>query len=106
MAKKRGKFIDDGRVIAPMNIEGMPWYTPKRASHGDEMCQGDGSADTFVCQGDGSADTFSAAFPAKMTRGENIAFSFGVLKAVLLVSVVFIGVLFLFILFCTNVWLK
>ena len=20
---------DDGRVIAPMNVEGMPWYTPK-----------------------------------------------------------------------------
>lgn len=20
---------DDGRVIAPMNVEGMPWYAPK-----------------------------------------------------------------------------
>lgn len=24
--KKREKFEDDGRVIAPMNVPGMPWY--------------------------------------------------------------------------------
>ena len=94
MAKKRGKFIDDGRVIAPMNIEGMPWYAPGKKPQQD------------VCQGDGSADTLGPAIPAKMTRGENIAFSFGVIKAVLLVTFIFVGTLFLFILFCVNVWLK
>ena len=27
---KRKDFDDDGRVIANMNVEGMPWYDPKR----------------------------------------------------------------------------
>ena len=30
MEKKRTSFEeDDGRVVAPMNVEGMPWYAPK-----------------------------------------------------------------------------
>lgn len=29
MAKRRKKYDDDdGRVIAKMNVDGMPWYTP------------------------------------------------------------------------------
>ena len=91
--KKRVEFIDDGRVIAPMNVEGMPWYAPKRASPpaggGDDAGPGEG-----------------AGLPIKMTRRENMAFAFGVLKAVLLVTLAFMGGLFLFILFCTNVWLR
>lgn len=94
MAKKRDKFIDDGRVISPMNIDGMPWYTPKKKP------QSDGDSDGAVSTGD------SAGVPVKMTRGENIAFSFGVIKAVLLVTAVFVGVLLLFILFCIYVWFK
>ena len=29
--KKRNKekFVDDGRVIANMNVDGMPWYSGK-----------------------------------------------------------------------------
>ena len=27
--KNRYSEEDDGRVIAPMNVEGMPWYAPK-----------------------------------------------------------------------------
>ena len=91
--KNRSKFIDDGRVVAPMNVEGMPWYTPGKETRairgGDDAGAGDG-----------------AGFTVKLTRRENIAFTFGVLKAVLLVTVVFIGSLFLFILFCTNIWFR
>ncbi|MBQ6568819.1 MAG: hypothetical protein IJL87_01035 [Clostridia bacterium] len=33
MSRKKQKKTyyddDDGRVIAPMNVEGMPWYAPK-----------------------------------------------------------------------------
>ena len=74
---------DDGRVIAPMDVEGMPWYyrgcvkDSRNSSDSEEMS----------------------------TKGK-IAFTWGVIKAALLVAGVFIGVYFLFILFCTEVWFK
>ena len=80
---------DDGRVIAPMNIEGMPWYAPKQEQPRDNPADGSLS---------------SASIPEKLTPRESLAFTFGVLKAVLLVAGVFIGVFFLFILFCVYVW--
>ena len=27
---KKPKFEDDGRTIANMNVEGMPWYNPSK----------------------------------------------------------------------------
>jgi len=86
MRKKRtDTFEDDGRVVAPMNVEGMPWHTPER-----EPRQTGDSSDV----------------PVKLTRQENMAFSFGVLKAVLLVTFAYIGALFAFILFCIHIWLR
>ncbi len=79
--RKRSEFIDDGRVVAPMNVEGMPWYV-KRA----EPAEGGG--------------------PAELSRSEKRAFAWGVIKAVMLVAVVFIGVYLAFILFCTEIWFK
>ena len=76
-------FEDDGRVIAPMNVEGMPWYTPKT---------------------DKSAATKGVPDPLLLTRREKLAFTFGVLKAALLVSLAFITALLAFILFCTEIW--
>ena len=32
MAEKR-PFEDDGRTIADMNVEGMPWYAPGRGEN-------------------------------------------------------------------------
>lgn len=26
---KKKKFEDDGRIVAPMNVDGMPWYNNK-----------------------------------------------------------------------------
>ena len=97
--KKRKEFIDDGRVIAPMNVEGMPWYAPEKAPRPVDGGAGGGFGGNI-----GSGD--SAGIPARMSRRENAAFAFGVIKAALLVTFVFIGVLFLFILFCTNVWFR
>ena len=43
--KKREKFEDDGRVIAPMNVPGMPWYderavkTPKTEDQSEDTEQ-------------------------------------------------------------------
>ena len=89
MWKKRAdkvKEIDDGRVIASMNVDGMPWYSKTQAVPAAESA------------GD------SAAQPIKMTRRESMAFAFGVIKAVLLVSLAFLGGLYLFIIFCINIW--
>ena len=92
MWKKRvnkPESFDDGRVIASMNVDGMPWYSPKSRATSSGISGGDES---------------SAVLPVRMTRRESIAFTFGVLKAALLVSLIFIGGLYLFILFCVNIW--
>ena len=36
--EKKEKFVDDGRVIAPMNVPGMPWYDERaaKASKGEQ----------------------------------------------------------------------
>jgi len=85
VSRKRLEDYDDGRVIAPMNVDGMPWYKPDRRPRESEVSAGD---------------------PVHLTRRENIAFSFGVLKAVLLIAFVYIAVMLGFILFCTNVWFR
>jgi len=95
MKKKRAekvKEIDDGRVIAPMNVDGMPWYSKTRVIPAVESGV--------------ESVTESAAVPVVMTRRESLAFAFGVIKAALLVSLAFIGGLYLFILFCVNIWFR
>ena len=32
--KKKEYDDDDGRVISPMNVDGMPWYTEKKSLFG------------------------------------------------------------------------
>ena len=88
--KNNGKetAIDDGRVIAPMNVDGMKWYAPEQ-----RMSRGRG-------------ETGGTSLPEKLTRRESMAYASGILKAVLLITLVFAGVFFLFILFCVYVWFK
>ena len=83
--KEKAIYVDDGRVIASMNVEGMPWYTPKSVK---------------TTSAEGSTE------PLTLSRRETLAFMFGVLKAVLLVGAVFIGGLLAFILFCTEIWFR
>ncbi len=71
---------DDGRVIAKMNVEGMPWYVEKSPT------------------ADGGGEKES------MSREQARYFTGGVLKAALLVGGVFAAVYFIFLLFCTQVW--
>jgi len=95
MRKKRADKTDntdDGRVISSMNVDGMPWYSNAQT--------------VAAADSDGITDGDPDALPVKMTARENIAFVFGVLRAALLVSLAFIGGLYLFILFCVNVWFK
>ena len=77
MAKKRKEFDDDdGRVIAPMNLDGMPWYVPERRKTPSQ----------------------ETGEPVELDRGGTFAFFKGVMLATFLVVGVFIGVFTIFIL--------
>ena len=80
--EKKEKFVDDGRTIANMNVEGMPWYNPSKDIVNNK-----------------SAQDFT-----DLTPGEKRAMMRGILGAALLVGLIFVGGAFLFILFFTNVW--
>ncbi len=82
--KKKEKFMDDGRVIANMNVDGMPWYHPNAKNH----------------------ETTQTTPLPEMTRKEKAALTRGVLGAAMLVGLVFFIVFGGFILFCVFVWFK
>jgi len=80
MAKKKEIFEDDGRTIADMNVDGMPWYVQKREKPQEQE-----------------------ADPLHLTRKEKWAMMGGVMKATMLVTLVFGLAFFLFILFLVLV---
>ena len=71
---------DDGRTIANMNVDGMPWYMDAEAKTPGEKIQ--------------------------LSKAESRAAMWGALKATLLVVAIFAGAFALFILFCDNIWFK
>lgn len=82
MAKKRKAYDDDdGRVIANMNVDGMPWYVDavqkKRERSGEEV---------------------------ELTKEEMRYTIWGAWKAGLLIAGVFVLGALIFILFCLHVW--
>ena len=85
MAKQR-KFHedDDGRVIASMNVDGMPWY-----QRGERF-------DRFRRE---QASDFS-----DLTKEEEREIIKGAMKASLLIAGVFILAMLIFILFCLYIW--
>ena len=58
--KKKEKFVDDGRTIADMNVDGLPWY-----------------------DGKGPRDKSDKKDPDKPTKRELIKMIFGMYKAML-----------------------
>ena len=86
MAKQRKLHDDDdGRVIANMNVDGMPWY--QRSERQTSPIP------------KGRSDCFS-----DLTKEETREIIRGALKASLLIAGVFILAMFLFILFCLYIW--
>ena len=73
--RKKERYVeeDDGRSFANMNVEGMPWYRPPQ-----------------------EGDAKNGDIP-QLSPKEYKYFMWGVLKAALLVGLVFIAVFFLFI---------
>lgn len=86
MKKKKEKvvYVDDGRTIANMNVEGMPWYNPVKKNPSEQK------------------DTELYSPSAK----ETLSIMGGVLKAAMLVALVFVAVFALFICFCYFIWFK
>ena len=78
---------DDGRTIADMNVEGMPWYSPK-AHHSAAAGERKTGRETV------------------MTQDESRYYTWGALKAALLVVGVMCAGLVLFVLFCQFVWFR
>lgn len=74
---------DDGRTIASMNVDGMPWYT----RGGDDVPDED---------------------PARyqMTQEEKGAYIWAAIRSGLLILFVFAVAFFLFLLFCDFVWFR
>ncbi|MGI6167557.1 MAG: hypothetical protein ACOYIA_05420 [Eubacteriales bacterium] len=85
--KRQDDEFDDGRTIADMNVDGMPWYTGKRKA--EEPGSG----------GDGSERI-------NLTKKEGRAFLRGVVLAALLAGGVYFIVFAAFILFCIYVWFR
>ena len=82
---KKTDYEDDGRTIADMNVEGMPWYV-----QGDER----------------RSKGADASAHDQMTDEETKMYRFAALKAALLVVLVFGLAFFIFIAFCDFVWLR
>ena len=78
---------DDGRTIADMNVEGMPWYSPGgKLSRAERRQRAKGSE--------------------PLTKEESRYYTWGALKAALLVAGVMCGGIILFVWFCLAVWFK
>ena len=84
--RKRLPDDDDGRTIADMNVDGMPWYTG-------------GVRDPF------RTDDRGADKPP-MSPEERRGYIWAAVKASLLIGGVFAAAYGLFLLFCRFVWLR
>ena len=82
MAKRKQYDDDDGRVIANMNVDGMPWYVEaakKKETSSQEL---------------------------ELTKEETRAVLWGTIKAGLLIASVFVVAALIFILFCIHIWFR
>lgn len=96
--KKKQYPDDDGRTIANMNVDGMPWYK------GD--LDGEPTFGQNPMQGGGLAESGKNNEKITLSKKEGRAMMRGVLLAAFLVGAVFFGALALFILFCIYVWFR
>ena len=97
--KRRQYDDDDGRVIAPMNIEGMPYNTGLR---GFLRKQRDKLREEKE-PGNSENSSLPASGIDRKTAGE---VTFHAVLAGLFVALIFGGAIALFILFCTNFLFK
>ena len=88
MAKQRKQYDDDdGRVVADMNVDGMPWYIREHKPWTQRFASSSQNQD-------------------QLTAAEERALIWGAMKAGLLIAGVFILAALAFILFCLFVWFR
>ena len=85
MAKKKHYDDDDGRVIASMNVEGMPWYVEDHKRKQERRKNNDFN---------------------DLSKEETRAIIWGTVKAGLLIAGVFLVAALIFILFCIYIWFR
>lgn len=85
---------DDGRTIANMNVDGMPWYSPREDAGTEPDADGQKTR----------KDPKENGFP--LTKRETRYYTWGALKAALLVTGVLCAGIVLFVLFCVYVWFR
>ncbi len=103
MSRKKKKYDDDdGRVIADMNVEGMPW------NNGYDRWFGGIYKKKYRrdIENQTQQDTPEDIEQLNITKRETRVLMLNALAAVLLIGLVFALAAFLFILFCTKVWFK
>ncbi|MBO7405988.1 MAG: hypothetical protein J6V14_00035 [Clostridia bacterium] len=86
--QKRIDPEDDGRVIASMNVDGMPWHNPVANPAAPENVEENREK------------------LGELDKKQTLFLVLGVVGAALAVAAVFVVVYFLFILFCRYVWFK
>ena len=94
MAKRKEKFEDDGRVIANMNVDGMPWNTGFAGRENGAEKLSDEEVE------------YNRAEMAKLTKKQTFYMVLGVLGAALAVAAIFALGYLLFILFAQFVWFR
>ena len=90
-AKKQAKRFDpedDGRVIANMNVDGMPWHNPLPGEADPERSEANREK------------------LGELDKKQTFFLILGVVGAALAVAAVFVLIYLLFILFCRFVWFK
>ena len=108
MARKNKELPDwdDGRTIADMNAEGMPWYRPEQNAFGIS-----GRLKNRRRENGGMPEGMTPAEQKHspdelLTREESLFFTAGALKAALLVAGVMSLTIVLLVLFCQFVWFR
>ena len=91
--KKKEKFEDDGRVIASMNVDGMPWHMGGSPAPGAENIS------------DEQAEANRAEL-TKLSKKDTFFMILGVVGAALAVAAVFALGYLAFILVAHFVWFK
>ena len=95
MARKKDDFEDDGRVVANMNVDGMPWHMGDvrgEAAEADPALNPDPEA--------------NRAELSKLGKKQTLFLILGVLGAAMAVAAVFALGYLAFILFAQYVWFR
>lgn len=96
---RKQKIEDNDRVVANMNVDGMPFSRmPRIGSRGDKNNNRNPS-DSSYNQAKENDDTF-----LELNKKELRQVSFSATLAGLLIGVVFLVVFFLFVMFCIYIW--